>query len=222
MVGSFRLVSERYAFFRNSQSRGGKSDSFEAAGPIYSRAESCTAAKLNVLLQSVNSDKRQYAQSRTHPETHRKPHLGLRIILGRGAERGSAAQPLHIPYRQAGRRKGGLPLPRLRRPAGGDDRNAAAARRRGGLSPRRGQDGPRGVPRLGAVRQRPLPSEPQPAGRHHRRTELHRLPLRRQRHGPLRGDLQAQELHQQRQHHGGAPVRKSICSWLRRVRSATA
>ena len=85
-------MSERYAFFRNSQSLGGKSDSFEAAGPIYSRAESCIAAKLNVLLQSVNSDKRQYAQSRTHPETHRKPHLGLRIIpCGRGAERGSAA-----------------------------------------------------------------------------------------------------------------------------------
>lgn len=146
------------------------------------------------------------AQSRTHTNPHRKPHIGIRTIpRGRGTERSSAAQPLHLADRQGRRPERGVPLPRLRRPAGGHDRNAAAARRRGGLPARGGQDGPRGFPRLGTPRQGPLPPEPQPAGRHPGRAQLCRLPLRRQHHGPLRGHDQTQGLHQQRSDLGETP-----------------
>ena len=39
----------------------------------------------------------------------------------------------------------------------------------------------------------------------HGRTQLHRLPLRRQHHGPLRGHDQTQEFHKQRPDHGETP-----------------
>lgn len=67
------------------------------------------------------------------------------------------------------------------------------------------QDGPRGFPRLGTARQGPVPPQPQPAGRHPGRTQLHRLPLRRQHHGRWRGHDQTQEFHKQRPDHGETP-----------------
>lgn len=70
------------------------------------------------------------------------------------------------------------------------------ARRRSGIPARSGQEPARRIPRLGTRGQRPVPAQPQPAGRRVGRTELPGLPVCRFGNGALRGDHEIQKLRQ--------------------------
>ncbi len=148
--------------------------------------------------------------SNGHTQKSRYPLSKYGLNSRRGAGRSAAPQRTYRSRPRGDEKR--YSSTTTRRPPGGDHRDVRCSAARRGLTSRWWTRPPRRLPRLGTLRQGPLPAQPQPAGRHPTATATSsistRTTLRTAWHD------QTQELHQQRHDRrasaaGGAPARAS-------------